>query len=100
MTNARAAVGHCHPQTVMPGQFEEIGFANEDGLLVLTVTWGMAGWLREKLGDAMLIDEHLGSDQCAVAGNTFGQCSRTSATESAPLEDPRSPSGILPRRTS
>ena len=40
--------------TIPLGQFGEIGFANEDGLLVLTVPWGMAGWLREKLGDAIV----------------------------------------------
>lgn len=40
--------------TIPLGQFGEIGFANEDGLLVLTVPWGMAGWLREKLGDAVV----------------------------------------------
>jgi len=40
--------------TIPLGQFGEIGFANEDGLLVLTVPWGMAGWLREKLGGAIV----------------------------------------------
>ena len=40
--------------TVPLGQFGELGFANQDGLLVLTVPWGMATWLREKLGDALV----------------------------------------------
>ena len=36
------------------GQWGEVGFANHDGLLVLTVPWSMAGWLRQRLGDAIL----------------------------------------------
>jgi hypothetical protein len=40
--------------TIPLGQFGEIGFANEDGLLVLTVPWGMVAWLGEKLGDAIV----------------------------------------------
>lgn len=40
--------------TIPLGQFGEIGFANEEGLLVLTVPWGMAGWLKEKLGSAIV----------------------------------------------
>jgi hypothetical protein len=31
-------------------QWGEVGFYNEGGLLALTVPWGMAGWLRERLG--------------------------------------------------
>ena len=34
------------------GRVVELGFANQDGLPVLTVPWGMAAWLHEKLGDA------------------------------------------------
>jgi len=40
--------------TIPLGQFGEVGVANEGGLLVLTVPWGMAGWLRRKLGDAVV----------------------------------------------
>ena len=40
--------------TVPLGQFGEIGFAAERGLLVLTVPWGMASWLRQKFGDALV----------------------------------------------
>ena len=40
--------------TVPLGQFGEIGFAAERGMLVLTVPWGMAGWLRQKFGDAVV----------------------------------------------
>ena len=40
--------------TIPLGQFGEVGVANEEGLLVLTVPWGMAGWLRRKLGDAVV----------------------------------------------
>ena len=36
------------------GQWGEVGFRNDRGLLVLTVPWGMAGWLRQKLGDAVV----------------------------------------------
>ena len=36
------------------GQWGEIGFANRGGLLALTVPWGMSGWLRGKLGDAIV----------------------------------------------
>jgi hypothetical protein len=36
------------------GQFGEIGFKNERGLLVLMVPWGMASWLRQKFGDAIV----------------------------------------------
>jgi hypothetical protein len=36
------------------GQWGEVGFANRDGLLVLTVPWSMAGWLRQRLGDAIV----------------------------------------------
>lgn len=36
------------------GQWGEVGFANHDGLLVLTVPWSMAGWLRQRLGDAIV----------------------------------------------
>jgi hypothetical protein len=35
-------------------QFGELGFRNEDGLLVLTVPWGMSAWLRQKLGEAVV----------------------------------------------
>lgn len=35
-------------------QWGEVGFYNEGGLLALTVPWGMAGWLRERLGDAVV----------------------------------------------
>lgn len=35
-------------------QWGEIGFYNERGVLALTVPWGMAGWLRQKLGDAVV----------------------------------------------
>lgn len=40
--------------TIPLGSFGEIGFANERGLLVLTVPWSMAGWLRERLGSAIV----------------------------------------------
>jgi hypothetical protein len=36
------------------GAFGEIGVANDGGLLALTVPWGMAGWLRQRLGDAIV----------------------------------------------
>ena len=35
-------------------QWGEVGFYNEGGLLALTVPWGMASWLRQKLGDAVV----------------------------------------------
>ncbi len=35
-------------------QWGEFGFYNEGGLLALTVPWGMASWLRQKLGDAVV----------------------------------------------
>ncbi len=37
------------------GRVVELGFVNQDGLLVLTVPWGMATWLHEKLGDALVL---------------------------------------------
>ncbi len=40
--------------TIPLGQFGELGFHNTDGLLALTVPWGMASWLRAKLGDAIV----------------------------------------------
>jgi hypothetical protein len=40
--------------TIPLGQWGEVGFANEAGLLVLTVPWALAGWLRQKLGDAVV----------------------------------------------
>lgn len=40
--------------TIPLGQFGEVGFANERGVLVLTVPWAMAGWLRQALGDALV----------------------------------------------
>ena len=36
------------------GQWGEVGLRNDDGLLVLTVPWGMSGWLRERLGRAIV----------------------------------------------
>ena len=36
------------------GAWGEIGVANARGLLVITVPWGMAGWLRERLGTAIV----------------------------------------------
>lgn len=36
------------------GQFGELGFFNEAGLLKLTVPWGMVGWLRQRVGDAIV----------------------------------------------
>jgi hypothetical protein len=36
------------------GQWGDLGFRNDAGLLVLTVPFGMAGWLRQKLGDAIV----------------------------------------------
>jgi hypothetical protein len=35
-------------------QWGEVGFHNDGGLLVLTVPWGMAGWLRQRLGEAVV----------------------------------------------
>lgn len=35
-------------------QFGELGVANQQGLLALTVPWGMASWLRQKFGDAVV----------------------------------------------
>ena len=40
--------------SILLGQWGEVGFRNELGMLVLTVPWGMAGWLRQKLGDAIV----------------------------------------------
>lgn len=40
--------------TIPLAQFGELGFANVEGLLLVTVPWGMAGWLRSKLGDAIV----------------------------------------------
>lgn len=36
------------------GQWGECGFYAEAGLLALTVPWSMAGWLRKKLGTALV----------------------------------------------
>ena len=36
------------------GQFGEVGFYNDAGLLALTVPWAMATWLRQRLGDAVV----------------------------------------------
>lgn len=35
-------------------QWGKVGFCNEGGLLALPVPWDMAGWLREKVGDAVV----------------------------------------------
>ena len=40
--------------TIPLAHFGEIGFANERGVLVLTVPWSMAAWLRERLGAAIV----------------------------------------------
>ena len=40
--------------TIPLGHWGEVGVANADGLLALTVPWGMAGWMRQKLGDAIV----------------------------------------------
>ena len=40
--------------TVPLGQWGEVGFANHDGLLELIVPLGVAGWLRDKLGTALV----------------------------------------------
>jgi len=40
--------------TVALSQFGGLGFANQDGVLVLTVPWGRGTWLREKLGGALV----------------------------------------------
>lgn len=42
------------------GQWGEVGFANRDGLLVLTVPWSMAGWLRQRLGDVIVRGREVG----------------------------------------
>ena len=49
------------------GQWGEIGFANRDGLLALTVPWGMSGWLRGKLGDAIVRGPEAGLSLDATA---------------------------------
>jgi len=36
------------------GPWGELGLRNERGLLVLTVPWGLATWLRQRLGDALV----------------------------------------------
>jgi len=36
------------------GQFGELGFVNRGGLLQLTAPWSTAGWMRERLGDALV----------------------------------------------
>lgn len=40
--------------TIPLGQFGELAFAADDGVLVLTVPWSMAGWLRQRFGDAIV----------------------------------------------
>jgi hypothetical protein len=40
--------------TIPLGQFCEIGFANDNGPLALTVPWAGATWLRQNLGDAIV----------------------------------------------
>ena len=40
--------------TIPLGAWGEVGVANDRGLLALTVPWGMAGWLRQRLGDAIV----------------------------------------------
>lgn len=32
----------------------KLAFAADDGVLVLTVPWSMAGWLRQRFGDAIV----------------------------------------------
>ena len=49
------------------GQWGEIGFANEDGLLALTVPWGMAGWLQSKLGESLVRGPEPGLSQDGTA---------------------------------
>ncbi|MCB9765623.1 MAG: hypothetical protein H6739_37965 [Alphaproteobacteria bacterium] len=36
------------------GAHGEIGFANDAGLLALTVPWAASGWVRQRLGDAVV----------------------------------------------
>lgn len=36
------------------GAWGEVGVHNDRGLLVLTVPWGMSGWVRERLGVAIV----------------------------------------------
>lgn len=40
--------------TIPLGQWGEVGVANAQGLLALTVPWGMAGWMQQKLGGAIV----------------------------------------------
>lgn len=40
--------------TIPLGHWGEVGFANADGILALTVPLGMAGWLRQRLGGAIV----------------------------------------------
>ena len=49
------------------GQWGEVGFANEDGLLSLTVPWGMAAWMRSRLGDALVRGPEPGLSQDGTA---------------------------------
>ena len=59
--------------TIPLGALGEIGFANRGGLLALTVPWGMAGWLRERLGDAIVRgpEEGLSLDGTAKVANAW-----------------------------
>jgi hypothetical protein len=45
----------------------EVGFYNEGGLLALTVPWSMAGWLRDKLGSAIVRGPEAGLSLDATA---------------------------------
>ncbi len=59
--------------TIPLGALGEIGFANHGGLLALTVPWGMAGWLRERMGDAIVRgpEEALSLDGTAKVANAW-----------------------------
>ena len=54
-------------------RFGELGVANQQGLLALTVPWGMASWLRQKFGDAVVRgpEQGLSLDGTARVGNAW-----------------------------
>ncbi len=40
--------------SIQLAQRGEVGLHNDGGLLALTAPWGMAGWLRQRLGDVLV----------------------------------------------
>ena len=74
------------------GQWGEVGFANRDGLLVLTVPWSMAGWLRQRLGDAIV--RGAGAGPVSRRHREGGRCLGAPAPADAGDRAPRGAGGV------